>query len=504
MARVIVEHFSSLGRYGQRILHEALEVVDQSADRGLRCWAAVKAIEALIDQAQYAQAKVALEALRSDDLELDASTQIELALSAAAIERWIGHAERAKQFVDRAELHARLLPDTHALHGKVQLWRGLIHKDLGDWSEALHALEFVTGTATMPLALRARAQYQIGDALMRLGQLPAAQIRLEAAASAFGQSAAPLEEQTRALARHGTVSRRLGLLSASAGSFERALALNPDPFTRARTQSEAILLHAANGQFDAALEIGVLAAEIFSEATITRSAEATYRMARVQYRLAVTYLSRGLGRAYQQPWRGAERDHPDLEHARGLLKVTLGRLTAKATEREAALELDLRIALSLACPDAAQAVEYAQEALRNAKYPYAACQAQLVLAEALLRAGKPTQALSEINRAHATARRAARISGHDSLNDPGLRAFFICLEAHALLPTDHELSHELIRASLKDADLLAFRSGVAADFVDVLQQRNLELPDWCLASSLESPESLGLLRPTDRARLRHR
>jgi tetratricopeptide (TPR) repeat protein len=288
--------------------------------------------------------------------------------------------------------------------------------------------------------------------------------------------------------------------------------LNPDPFTRARTQSEAILLHAASGQFEAAFEMGVLAAGVFSESTKSRNAEATYRMARVQYRLAVTYLARGLGRAYHQPWRGAQQDvsgcgHPDLEHARGLLEATLGRLAGNATEREAALELDLRIALSLACPDAAQAVSQAREAVQNAKHPYAAYQAQLVLAEALLRAGKHTQALAEINRAHATTRRAARISGHDSLNDPGLRAFSISLEAHALLPTDSEMAHDLIRSSLEDADLLAFRAGLAADFVETLQEHNLPLPDWCSTSVLESPESpelLGLLRPTDRARLRHR
>jgi tetratricopeptide (TPR) repeat protein len=354
----------------------------------------------------------------------------------------------------------------------------------------------------MPLPFRARAQYQTGDALMRLGQLPSAQLRLEAAASAFGQSAAPVEEQTRALARHGTVLRRLGLLAASAGSFERALALNPDPFTRARTQSEAILLHAATGQFEAAFEMGILAAEVFSESTKTRNAEATYRMARVQYRLAVTYLARGLGRAYHQPWQGAQRDHPDLEHARGLLEVTMNRLIGKVTEREAALELDLRIALSLACSDAAQAISQARAAVQSAKHPYAACQAQLVLAETLLRAGKHTQALAEINRAHATARRAARISGHDSLNDPGLRAFSISLEAHALLPTDPEMAQDLIRSSLEDADLLAFRSGLAADFVDILQEHGFPLPDW-FSVALESPGS-DLLRPTDRARLRHR
>jgi tetratricopeptide (TPR) repeat protein len=503
MARVIVEHFSTLGRYGQRILHEALEVVDSTADRGLRCWAYIKSIEALIDQAQYAQAKVMLEALRTDDVELDANTQIELALSSAAIERWTGHAERAQTFVDSTQEHLKLLPVSHPLHGKVQLWRGLIHKDLGDWSEALNALTSVADAETIPLPFRARAQYQIGDALMRLGQLPLAQFRLEAAATAFGQSAAPVEEQTRALARHGTVLRRLGLLTASAGSFERALALNPDPFTRARTQSEAILLHAATGQFEAAFEMVILAAEVFSESTKTRNAEATYRLARVQYRLAMTYLARGLGRAYQQPWRGAQRDHPDLEHARGLLEATLGRLAGKATEREAALELDLRIALSLACPEAAQAVLQAREAVGNAKHPYAACQAQLVLAEALLRAGEHANALAEINRAHATARRAARISGHDSLNDPGLRAFSISLEAHALLPTDPEMAHDLIRTTLEDADLLAFRSGLAADFVDTLQEHGFPLPDW-FSVALESPGSLELLRPTDQARLRHR
>ncbi len=264
-------------------------------------------------------------------------------------------------------------------------------------------------------------------------------------------------------------------------------------------------MHAANGQFEAACEMGVLAAEVFSESTKSRNAEATYRMARVQYRLAVTYLTRGLGRAYQQPWRGAQRDHPDLEHARRLLEAILDRLAGKATEREAALELDLRIAFSLAIPDAAQAVAQAREAVRNAKHPYSACQAQLVLAEALLRAGKHTHALAEINRAHATARRAARISGHDSLHDPGLRAFSISLEAHALLPTDPEMAHDLIRTTLEDADLLAFRAGMVADFVDTFQEHDVPFPDWCSATleSPGSPETLELLTPTDRARLLH-
>ncbi|NJK44696.1 MAG: tetratricopeptide repeat protein, partial [Pleurocapsa sp. SU_196_0] len=317
VAWVVVDHFSTLGHYGQVVVQEAMGVLSQSRTQGLRSWTAIKTIEGFIDQACYAKAKAALEVLALEEVELDSVTRVEWVLSKAAIERWIGHAERAQHLIQTAQSACQALPQGHTLHSKVQLWHGLIAKDVGQWDVAFKALEQVARTAPAISAFQARAQYQLGDALMRFGQLSAAKTRLESAIHVFEQSAAPVEEQTRALTRHGTVLRKLGLYAEAKASFERALERPTDAFTHARAQSEAVLLHAATGDFETAFALGAHAAQVFSQASRIREAEALYRLARVQYRLAVTYLARGLGRTHQHPWRGAEDDHPDLQHAVG-------------------------------------------------------------------------------------------------------------------------------------------------------------------------------------------
>ncbi|NJK44626.1 MAG: hypothetical protein HC933_10370 [Pleurocapsa sp. SU_196_0] len=162
-----------------------------------------------------------------------------------------------------------------------------------------------------------------------------------------------------------------------------------------------------------------------------------------------------------------------------------------------ALEVDARIALSLASPKPRDAQRQARQAVELSPHPYVAYQTQLVLAEALLRAGSADQALVAINRAYVHSRAAARALGAE-LHDPGLQALAISLEAQALLDSHRDLAHGLIRSALTDPALQGFHAGVAIDFVTCLERKALALPAWFQV------DAHGLLRLADQLRLQHK
>lgn len=100
----------------------------------------------------------------------------------AAVERWKGDYEKAARYAERAAE----LSVAPFLKDRVQLWRGLVAKDLGRYEEALTALAQVGHD---PLLL-GRARYQMGDLLMRLGS-PEARARMEEGLKALEEAGAP-------------------------------------------------------------------------------------------------------------------------------------------------------------------------------------------------------------------------------------------------------------------------------------------------------------------------
>ena len=488
----VVEHYTTLGRFQHPCLDEALEVLKTSPNPASKLLTQVRAVERAVEEARFEDARAALQHLPDpmkvglETLELGAPTRGELALAHVALLRWEGQAALALRYVGVAAecaVESALEP----LEGRTRFWRGLIHKDLGQWEGALHDLSSVSGSS-IPL-LAARAQYQLGDMWMRLGQQGWARDALEKALEGLRSSEAPLSEVSRARTGLGTALRRLGRLEEASRTFTAAAVSAPDDYTRARAQSEAVLLHAARGQFSMALDLGDWAWRSFREDATVRPAEADYRRQRVAYRVALVYLARGLGRPYLPPLLGAEGENADLIHARALLEHTLNEVKDLEAERSRSLRMDCYLALGLATPDPLEALRLQQTALEEASHPYHVFQAHTYLAEAQFRAGDMGAALSEVNRAHVYARRAARLGGTDRLFEPSFTAWLALLESLALLGEDRTAALEVLTGALEDSELRPFCGGLLSAAV----AGGFTLEELKLGASL-------LLRPEDSAR----
>ncbi|MFC4454955.1 hypothetical protein [Deinococcus sonorensis] len=486
LARAVVEHYAELGHYTHPHMHSALSCLERSAAVPLQVWADLKRAEGLIDAARYDEARQQLASLDVAQAQLEPGTGVDLALIEAAFARWAGDAAEAAAQVQRAQQWAD--EASGPLAAKVLTWQGMIAKDQGQWSEAVQALTRVAeDQRALPLQ-HDRAHAQLGDLWSRLGQFPRALGHLERATQGLATHGATLEELSHSRGRLGTVLRRLGELSAAQQVFAQAEAEAPDAFSRARVYSELSLLHAARGEFDRALWLGNWAWQRFREAEAQRPLEAAYRRHRLEYRVALAYLCRGLGCAYLPPLTGASTDNADLQYARQLLDTVLREMTG-----EGALRVDVHLALALATPDPQAAIQHAMDGVQVARHPYHRMQAHSFLTEARLRAGQHDQALIEVNLANAYARHAARLAGEHTLNDPGYAAWLIGLEAEALAPRDPQLAFQTLAQGLDEPRYHAFHAGLSRSALRVFAGSALEAD----VLRLVLPQGLGLLQPRD-------
>ncbi|MBB5233409.1 hypothetical protein [Deinococcus budaensis] len=482
LARAVAAHHAGRGEYDEPRARDALFTLLESPTPAVRGWARVKLAESSVDAGNFGAATAQLAhpdlgaapAGPPGDWSPDwlpdrpphwtadwaAAAQADALLVQAALARWQGDLGAAT----RAVSDPRTAPGGPRAH----LWRGLIAKDAGDWEAAVRHLHLVPQTSPL---LSARARYQEGDLRLRLGQPRAALAALEDAAARLEAAGGGAEERARALARAATALRRLGRPAEGRRLLRRALALLPDEadgaslweggradaVLRARLLSEGVPLHLALGRPDEALADAARALHLLSRSG-PRRPEAAYRTRRTGYRVALAYLTRGMGLPYLQPFAGPERDHPDLAHARALLDAELSR-PAAASDREQLLKFDLYLSRALADPDPASAREFTARALAMADHPYAGAQAGALHAEALLRSGQSEAALAQINRAHALVRRMS--SGLPGLpdSDPGLTAQLLALEARATM-AGGEATLRWLRDALTDPALAPFRSGV--------------------------------------------
>ncbi|WP_407539897.1 hypothetical protein Q0M94_00395 [Deinococcus radiomollis] len=481
LARVVVSHHAMRGAYGHPQARDALFALLDSPRTGVRAWARVKLAESSVDSGNFEAAQAQLShpelhgplAERLPDRWLQGA-QADALLVGAALARWQGDLDTATRLAaDPRTLSASVLSastparQTPALQGsggqgpgvqelasgrlsdpaRAALWRGLIAKDAGRWTEAMRELGQVP--AEWPL-LSARARYQEGDLRLRLGQ-PAAALRLlqDAARRLRQENAAP-EEQARAGARIATALRRLGQPQAALEESRQASALAAagDAVLRARLYSERIPVLLALFRPDEALGLAAATLELLSQPG-PRRAEAAYRERRTHYRIALAYLTRGAGQPYLQPFSGVTRDTPDSAQARQLLDTLLDHTPLYGQggelDREQVLSFDILLSRALTEPEAGSALNFARRALDMTDHPYAETQARATLAEAHLRAGQHERALHETNRAHALLRRVATglgtvdgLSTADGLGsteapDPGLHALLLTLEARCTL-----------------------------------------------------------------------
>ncbi|GGR85020.1 AAA family ATPase [Deinococcus sedimenti] len=458
LARAVVVHHAGRGEYNDPRARDALFTLLESGSDAVRGWARVKLAESSLEAGRMDAARAQLD--HPDVTGMDArdpwaaAAEMDALLVRAALARWRGDLAGATEAAQDPRL-ARGGP-------RALLWRGLIAKDAGRWPEALAALRDVP--ASSPL-LSARARYQEGDLLLRLGQPQGALAALLDAHARLAAAGGSPEEQARVLARAGTALRRLGRAEEGLERLTAALALVPaeerrhvDGVPRARLLSEGVPLLLALGRVEDAQRQVAQALTLLSRSG-SRPAETGYRERRTRYRAALTYLTRGLGVPYLPPLSGALDDNADLRQARALLRALLAAPLGSA-DREVTLRFDMLLSLSLATPDAEAAAAHMREALTLASHPYEEAQARAMLGDAQLRAGRADAALASVNRAHALLRRPAP---GGLPQDPGLDAQLLAVEARAAIRDGHvppldTLAH--LRAALAQPDLRPFRAGV--------------------------------------------
>ncbi|WP_174368620.1 tetratricopeptide repeat protein [Deinococcus sp. JMULE3] len=495
LARAVVMHHAGRGEYNDPRARDALFTLLESGNDAVRGWARVKLAESSLEAGRMDAALAQLQhpdvtGMDSQDVGARdpwaAAAEVDALLVRAALARWqgdLGGATRAAQDPRLSRGGPRAL-----------LWRGLIAKDAGRWPEALEALRAVP--AASPL-LSARARYQEGDLLLRLGQPQEALGALLDAGARLSEAGGSPEERARVLARAGTALRRLGRPAEGLERLGEALALVPpderrhvDGVPRARLLSEGVPLLLALGRVEDAQRQAALALSLLSRSE-ARPAEAGYRERRTRYRAALTYLTRGLGVPYLPPLGGAQVDSADLRQARRMLEALLEAPAARV-DREVTLRFDMLLSLALATPDAALATALVQEALTLASHPYEEAQARAMLGDALLRAGQPEAALGSVNRAHALLRRPAP---GGPPRDPGIDAQLLALETRAELlggaasPTTRNtlgtpdilgtpgilVTLDALRSALESPDLRPFRAGVWREAGRALEQAGAEV-----------------------------
>lgn len=460
LAREVVSHHAGRGEYDSPGARDALFSLLESGRDAVRAWARVKLAESSLDggnfqasAAQLAQAEVRglLAAPPSPDPWVQAARSDALLLQ-AALARWQGDLEGAT----RAVLDPRIVQSGP----RVELWRGLIAKDAGRWTDALSHLQKVPPSSPL---LSARARYQEGDLRLRLGQPQAALEALLDAAGRLEQAGGTREEHARILARAATAQRRLGQPGRGLELSGQALRLvqpddrKTDAVLRARLLSEQVPILLALNRTDAALRAAEQALSLLDSAA-QRQAEAAYRARRTHYRVALTYLTRGMGQPYLQPLHGPRQDHPDLAFARAQLDDLLQR-RPDGSDREQVLTFDMHLSRTLAEPDAGLALEHVGRALDMTDHPYAEAQARAVLADVYLRSAQPDTALSEINRAYSLLRRVAVGLPGTLGADPALHAQLLALEGWATIG-EGVSTLRWLRGELLAEPLRPFRAGV--------------------------------------------
>ncbi|WP_018111109.1 hypothetical protein [Thermus igniterrae] len=458
LASVVVRYRAVLGQYAHPEAEEALRVLSQAQDPSLRTWARIKAAEAKADAALYKEAEELLPP-KGDLGLLDQTAQAEGLLVMAAVERWKGDYEKAARFVAEAES----LPVAPFLRDRVQLWRGLVAKDLGRYAEALTALAQVGHD---PLLL-GRARYQMGDLLMRLGSLEAKE-RMEEGLKALEEAGAPKDEVARVRARYATLLRRLGLYGEAEEAIRKALAEAEDPFTRARVESEAGILEAARGHPFEALSL-LERAEAYFRTTQERPKEARYRHLRTLFRLGATYLLLEAGQPYRAPFLGGL----SAPHAQRILENLLEKIPEEATDRYTALRLDTVSLLALLLPP--REGKALLRPLLGLENPYLRAQARLAYAEALAREGAFGEAL-------------AQTVALPPLEDPGLQAQARAVEVLALLGLGER---EAARHKLEEVRQGHLPRPFRLQLGRALGRFCPDLEAWLPQSPLALPEALG-------------
>jgi len=508
LALHVARHYVARGSYQHQDARDAFAVLGSSDDVDVRVWTTLQRVEGLVLRGQFDQAEAQLATLATPR---EPRLRAEAALAHAAIARWRGSLVEAERLVsdDVASALGDTSPgsDTASVRARARLWAGLIAKDRGDLSAAL--VHFTPRHQPDDL-MAAREAFQRGDVMMRLGHFDRALEAFDAAVELAQRSEALVAEQTRYLARRGTVHRRRGEIAAAEADFARArdvlrgvrhdggeqrAELTDDAefgFWLARVDDEASLNLLAMGRYDEAIALLDHNVHRFRHYASAQGVDATYRVLRSTMRLAVAYGCRGVAQPFRRPFAigpALGDTSLDLQHARHLLDHVLHRVeTADDKLRLGALYRDTLFAANLFASDGATSTSLALRALPTSGYPYQKAQAHAHAAVGALRHGDAVATERHV----ATAREALQATialanpgpdGERERGDLELAAWLIGLDANAaLLRSDVEAAGARVVAGLQHEGLRAHHHAILRQVGDAAER--LELGDALRASAL--------------------
>ncbi len=500
LALRVARHYVARGSYQHQDARDAFSVLSGADDVDLRVWTTLQRVEGLVLRAQFDQAETLLASLPTPGA---AHLKAAAALGRAGIARWRGSLTEAERLVNQdvaahlseseaaledaiggdAAKAADVIAETRRVREQARMWAGLLAKDRGDLQVAI--THFGPNSERDDL-VAARLAFQRGDVLMRFGHFDRALEALDEAVELAQRSEALLAEQTRYLARRGTLRRRRGELAAAAADFAAArqvlqgLARNRHDledelgdeaevgFWLARVDDEASLNLLARGRFDEAMSLVERNIVRFRRYASSHGVDATYRLMRSVLRMAVAYGCRGTAQALRRPFPvgpALGQTNPDLEHARRLFDTLIERIESDDGDlRSSALYRDSLLSANLFARDPEHALELALRTMDEKGRPYQLAQARTHAAAATLRAGRP-----EATEAHLRAACAAMVEtrssafsapdGRPERGDLEQVAWIQTLAAcAALLARDAETAGERLVSGLRRSELAPFHA----------------------------------------------
>ena len=483
IAFAVASHYVKLGSYKHPDTERAFGVLTASGNAKVRAWTTLKRAEGAVLKGQFERAESLLSGWPNID---DATLNADYELVRANIARWRSQLDLAAGLVDT---QARsLLPDIptddsagRLVHAKVAVWSGLIAKDKGDLSKALEIFSDIHPDDEL---IEARVSFQKGDLKMKLGSFDAALKDLNEAVRLSHRSEALVQEQTRYLARRGTLYRKQRELAHAQHDFEAALTilqnddtLIPDlekTFWLAKVNDERALCLLAAGHFDEAIFALQRNNEVFKNYQTENEVDASYRILRSTLRLAISYAYRGMAQAYTLPNLRTVDDAPgqaDVKHAQALCKQVaqvLAEHPAGPTHFGTLYSQSLRIT-SLLAADPHEAVEAAQASLESDGYAYQQARSRSYLAAAYLRTGNHNAALKEITLAHQALTQAKQAAGPNERGDIGTLAWLKASEIKAHAAQNPNSSCDVLVSVLEDARFKGYQVDVLRVFGDALE-----------------------------------